>query len=56
MNEAKTLPTLASSGKSYQKEIEVLTAKPSLYKSTIRALQYVTITSPNISYMVNKLS
>ena len=36
MDEAKTLPTLASSRKILSKRDKGLTAKPSLYKSTIR--------------------
>ncbi|KAL5738223.1 hypothetical protein ACOSP7_030984 [Xanthoceras sorbifolium] len=36
--------------------VKASTIRPTVYKSTIGALQYLTYTRPNISYIVNKLS
>ena len=56
MDEAKPLPTSATSGKILSKRDGDLMAEPSIYRRTIGALQYVTMTRPNIAYMVSKLS
>ena len=39
-----------------RKENGVLFENPSLYKSIIGSLQYVTLTRPDIAFLVNKLS
>ena len=56
MDGAKPLPSPNTSGKILSKRDENLMAEPLLHASTIEALQYVTMTRPNISYMVSKLS
>ena len=56
MDAAKPLPTLAISGKVLFKSDGDPMDNPTMYRSTIGALQYVTITRPDISYMVRKLS
>ena len=56
MDAAKPLPTLAISGKVLFKLDGDPMDNPTMYRSTIGALQYVTITRPDISYMVRKLS
>lgn len=56
MDEAKPLPTSATSGKILSKRDGDLMAEPSIYRRTIGALQYVTMTRPNITYIVSKLS
>ncbi|KAL6315474.1 hypothetical protein AAG906_000766 [Vitis piasezkii] len=54
MDGAKPLPSPTTSGKILSKRDENLMAEPLLYGSTIEALQYVTMTRPNISYMSSK--
>ena len=56
MDEAKPLPFPATLGKILSKRDGDLMVEPSLYRSIIGALQYVTMTRPDISYMVSKLS
>lgn len=56
MDGATPLSTPASSGKLLSKRDGDLVAEPSLNRSTIRTLQYVTMTSLDISYMVSKQS
>ena len=56
MDAAKPLPTLAISGKVLFKSDGDPMDNSTMYRSTIGALQYVTITRPDISYMVRKLS
>ena len=56
IDEAKPLPFPATLGKILSKRDGDLMVEPSLYRSIIGALQYVTMTRPDISYMVSKLS
>ena len=56
MDGAKPLPSPTTSGKILLKRDGNLMVEPSLYKSTLGALQYVIMTRPNISYVVSKLS
>nr|CAN82660.1 hypothetical protein VITISV_028827 [Vitis vinifera] len=53
MDIAKPLPTLVIFGKVLFKSNGDLMDNPTMYRNTVGALQYVTITRPDISYMVN---
>ncbi|RVW59278.1 Retrovirus-related Pol polyprotein from transposon RE1 [Vitis vinifera] len=53
---AKPLPTPTISKKVLSKSDGDPMDNPTMYRSTVGALQYVTITRPDISYMVSKLS
>ena len=53
---AKPLPTPTISRKVLSKSDGDPMDNPTMYRSTVGALQYVTITRPDISYMVSKLS
>ena len=50
---AKPLPTPAISRKVLSKSNGDPMDNPTMYRSTVGALQYVTITRPEISYMVS---
>ena len=56
MDEAKPLTFPATLGKILSKRDGDLMVEPVLYRNIIGALQYVTMTRPDISYMVSKLS
>ena len=56
MDIAKPLPTLVIFGKVLFKSNGDLMDNPTMYRNTVGASQYVTITRPDISYMVSKLS
>ena len=56
MSNAKPSSTPMHLGKKLSWNDSPLFSQPSLYRSTIGALQYLTHTRPNISYAINKLS
>ncbi|KZV54184.1 hypothetical protein F511_36903 [Dorcoceras hygrometricum] len=55
MDCAKPLPTPMSSGVTLSSQGSAAFEHPTLYRSTVGALQYLTITRPDISYSVNKV-
>lgn len=53
---AKPYTTPAAPGRTMSKHDAESLLDPSLYRSTIVALQYLTVTRPDISYIISKLS
>ncbi|XP_031260925.1 uncharacterized protein LOC116119119 [Pistacia vera] len=56
MMDSKPCSTLMAVGNKLTFEDSDLFDKPALYRSTIRALQYLTLSRPDIAYYINKLS
>ena len=56
MLHAKPCPTPISTGKKLSKEYGPSFDQPTIYRSIIRGLQYLTMTRLDISFSVNKLS
>ncbi|XP_031259161.1 uncharacterized protein LOC116117268 [Pistacia vera] len=56
MSDSKLCSTPMALGNKLTFEDSELLDKPSLYRSTIGALQYLTLLRPNIAYSVNKLT
>lgn len=55
MHEAKGISMLMVSGAKLSKQGGEAFADPTLYKSIVGALQYATVTRPEISFLVNKV-
>ncbi|XP_061359619.1 uncharacterized mitochondrial protein AtMg00810-like [Gastrolobium bilobum] len=56
MNSAKSMPTPMLTGQKLYMEGDTAFSDPTLYRSIVGGLQYATITRPNLSYAVNKVS
>ena len=56
MFNAKPCPTPMSTGKKLSKQDNSPFDQPTIYRSVIGGLQYLTMTRPDISFTVNKLS
>jgi hypothetical protein len=55
MTEAKPSKTLCTSGSKLSKLDGDLLDDPTIYRQVVRALQYCTLTRPEIAYSVNQL-
>lgn len=55
MDKAKPISIPMASNLKLTRHGHDLISKPTLYSSTVGALQYVTVTRPEIAYLVNKV-